>query len=121
MAAQAGLSTSSLLDPDTGEEVGPLGRLYGWVAMVAFLGLGGPLILVKVLVESYAVVPAGGLLISAESATMAFEQVGRALELALRAAAPVALALVLAGIIIGWLSRAASSLPFVAWQCRSAR
>jgi flagellar biosynthesis protein FliR len=114
VAAQAGLSTSTLLDPETGDELGPLGRLYGWIAVVAFLGLGGPLILVKTLVESYEAVPAGGLLISAETAKMAFAQVGRALELALRAAAPVALALALAGIILGWLSRTASSLPFVA-------
>jgi flagellar biosynthetic protein FliR len=114
VAAQAGLSTSTLLDPETGDEIGPLGRLYGWVAVVAFLGLGGPLILVRVVAESYQAVPAGGLLISAETATMAFAQVGRSLELALQAAAPVALALALAGIIIGWLSRAAASLPFVA-------
>jgi flagellar biosynthesis protein FliR len=114
VAAQAGLSTSTLLDPETGDELGPLGRLYGWIALVAFLGLGGPLILVKTLVESYEAVPAGGLLISAETAKMAFTQVGRALELALRAAAPVALALALAGIILGWLSRTASTLPFVA-------
>ena len=82
--------------------------------MVAFLGLGGPLLLVKALAESYESVPAGGLLISADTARMAFEQLGRALGLALQAAAPVALALALAGIIMGWLSRAASSLPFVA-------
>ena len=107
VAAQAGLSTSTLLDPETGDEIGPLGRLYGWIAVVAFLGLGGPLILVKALVESYEAVPAGGLLISAETAELAFGQVGHALELALRAAAPVALALALAGIIMGWLSRAA--------------
>ena len=114
VAAQAGLSTSTLFDPETGEEIGPLGRLYGWIAMVAFLGLGGPLLLVKALAESYESVPAGGLLISADTARMAFEQLGRALGLALQAAAPVALALALAGIIMGWLSRAASSLPFVA-------
>jgi flagellar biosynthetic protein FliR len=114
VAAQAGLSTSTLLDIETGEEIGPLGRLYGWVAVLAFLGLGGPLILVRALANSYDAVPAGGLLISAETASMAFAQVGRALELAIRAAAPVALALALAGIIMGWLSRAAASLPFVA-------
>jgi flagellar biosynthesis protein FliR len=114
VAAQAGLSTSTLLDPETGDEIGPLGRLYGWIALVAFLGLGGPLILVKVLAESYESVPAGGLLLSADTARLAFAQLGHALELALEAAAPVALALALAGIIMGWLSRAASSLPFVA-------
>ena len=36
------------------------------------------------------------------------------LSLALEAAAPVALALALAGIVMGWLSRAATSLPFAA-------
>ena len=53
-------------------------------------------------------------MISAETAMMAFEQLGRALELALRAAAPVALALALAGIIMGWISRMGGTLPFVA-------
>ena len=83
VAAQAGLSTSTLLDPETGEEIGPLGRLYGWIAVVAFLGLGGPMILVKVLVDSYQAVPAGGLVISAETGRAAFAQLGHALELAL--------------------------------------
>ena len=89
VAAQAGLSTTTLIDPETGDEIGPLGRLYGWIAVVAFLGLGGPLILVKVLAESYETVPAGGLLVSAETARLAFAQLGHALEPALRAAAPL--------------------------------
>jgi len=114
VAAQAGLATATLLDPETGEEQTPLGRLYGWIALAAFLALDGPLILVRALVESYDAVPAGRLLISDETAMQAFGQVGRALELALQAAAPPALALILAGIVLGWLSRAAPSLPFVA-------
>jgi len=114
VAAQAGLATATLLDPETGEEQTPLGRLYGWIALAAFLALEGPLILVRALVESYDAVPAGRLLISDETAMQAFGQVGRALELALQAAAPPALALILAGIVLGWLSRAAPSLPFVA-------
>ena len=88
VAAQAGLSTSSLFDPDTGEETTVLGRLYGWIALVVFLALDGPLILICALVESYSAVPAGRLLISQETAELAFGQVGRALELSLRAAAP---------------------------------
>ena len=114
VAAQAGLSTAMLIDPETGDEVTPLGRFYGWIALIVFLALEGPLILVKTVVESYQTVPAGGLLISPESANRVFAQIGHALELALRAAAPAALALALAGIALGLLSRAASSLPFVA-------
>jgi flagellar biosynthesis protein FliR len=114
VAAQAGLSTALLFDPETGEETNVLGRLYGWIALAVFLALDGPLILICALIESYKAVPAGGLLISEETAELAFGQVGRALELSLRAAAPAALALTLAGIVLGWLSRAAPSLPFVA-------
>ncbi len=64
VAAQAGLSTASLFDPESGEETTVLGRLYGWIALAVFLVLNGPLILVGALVESYRAVPASGLLIS---------------------------------------------------------
>jgi flagellar biosynthetic protein FliR len=114
VSAQAGLSTASLFDPETGEEITVLGKLYGWIALAVFLALDGPLILVCALVDSYRAIPAGGLLISTATAELAFGQVGSALELSLRAAAPPALALTLAGVVLGWLSRAAPSLPFVA-------
>ena len=114
VAAQAGLSTASLFDPETGEETTVLGRLFGWIALAVFLALDGPMILVCAMVESYQAIPAGGLWISPEPAELAFGQVGRALELSLRAAAPPALALTLAGVVLGWVSRAAPSLPFVA-------
>ncbi len=66
VAAQAGQSTASLFDPETGEEMTVLGRLYGWIALAVFLALDGPLILVCALVESYRAIPAGGFLISQE-------------------------------------------------------
>jgi flagellar biosynthesis protein FliR len=114
VATQAGLSTATLLDPETGEQLTPLGRFYGWIALVVFLALDGPLVLVRALVESYHVVPAGGLFVSSDTAELALSQIGRTLELALQAAAPPALALALTGMIMCWLSRAASSLPFIA-------
>jgi flagellar biosynthesis protein FliR len=113
VAAQAGFSTATLFDPVSGEEITPLGRLYGLIAMVAFLSLDGPIVLVRVLVESYQAVPMGQLLNSNDTAALAFERVSYALELALRAASPPALALILAGLAIGWLGRAAPSLPFI--------
>jgi flagellar biosynthesis protein FliR len=114
IAAQAGLSTATLLDLGTGDELGPLGRLYDWIALATFLGLNGPLALLRCVVESYDAVPAGLPVISHGTAMLAFAQVSRALELALQAAAPPAMALILAGIVLGWLSRAAPSLPFIA-------
>jgi flagellar biosynthesis protein FliR len=114
VAAQAGLATATLLDPESGEVLTPLGRLYGLIALAVFLALDGPLLLIRALVESYQTVPAGRMLLSAETVTMAFAQAGRVLELALRAAAPAALALALAGIAVGWLGRAAPSLSLSA-------
>src|SRR5262245_7593101 len=113
VAAQVGLATTTLLDPESGEELTPLGRLYGWVATVAFLGLGGPLALVRALADSYAAVPPGRWPLSQQTVIEGFGQVGRTLELALRAAAPPAVALIMAGIALAWLSRTAPSLPFL--------
>jgi flagellar biosynthesis protein FliR len=121
VAAQAGLTTTTLFDPESGEEWTPLGRLYGWVAMAAFLGLGGPLALVRALAESYATIPAGRWPLSQQVVIDVFGQVGHALELALRAAAPPAIALIMAGIALAWLGRTAPSLPFLilAWPIRA--
>ena len=114
VSAQAGLSTSTLFDPESGEELTALGRLYGWIATAALLAMDGPLALVRAVADSYTVIPAGRLAPSLDSAKLVFGQVGHALELALRAAAPPAIALVMAGIVMGWLSRTAPALPFLA-------
>jgi len=111
---QAGLSPAALLDPEAAEELTPLGHLYGLVALAVFLALDGPLALVNGLVESYRVLPVGGLVLSDETARQAFGRVGAALGLVLQAAAPTALALALAGVALGLLGRAAPSLPLVA-------
>lgn len=113
VALQAGLSVSALFDPETGAEHTPLGHLYGLLAITAFLALDGPIVLVEALVESYAVVPAGGMPLTEARAAQAFAQVGAALALALRLAAPPAVALVLAGIVMSWIGRLAPAVPIL--------
>jgi len=114
VGAQAGLSPAALFDPESGGEMTPLGHLYGLIALGTFLALDGPLALVGALIESYRTVPAAGLPLTAESAAWAFGQVGQALGLALRIAAPAAVALALAGVAIALISRAAPTLQFMA-------
>lgn len=113
VAAQAGLAPASLLDPEAGDDLTPLGHLYGLVALMIFLTLDGPLELVGALIESYRAVPAGGLPL-AGATTWAFGRLDEALGLALRAAAPAALATASAGLALGLLGRAAPSLQFLA-------
>jgi flagellar biosynthesis protein FliR len=112
VAAQAGLSTATLFDPESGESLSPLGNLYGWIATAVFLAMDGPIALVRALAGSYTAVPPGRLVLS-QHTTRLVDQLGDALGLALRAAAPPAVALVMAGIVLGWLSRMAPSLPFL--------
>ena len=114
VAAQSGLSAAALFDPETGDDLSALGHLYGLIALVVFLALDGPLVLVGALIDSFRAVPMGGLVVSEASVAQAFAQVGDALALALRAAAPPALALALAGIVIGWIGRLAPAVPVLA-------
>ncbi|CAN5817286.1 N/A [soil metagenome] len=114
IGAQAGLSPAALIDPDSGADMTPTGHLYGLIALAVFLILDGPLHLLGVLVESYGVLPVGGWTFSAEVVTHAFGRIGLAIGLALRIAAPVGLALVLAGAVIGLLGRAGPAFQSMA-------
>jgi flagellar biosynthetic protein FliR len=114
VSAQAGLSAAALFDPATGDELTPLGHLYGLIALAVFLTLDGPIILVGAMIESYQALPPGGFVVTAETVTQAFAQVGDALALSLRAAAPPAIALAVAGIVMGWIGRLAPAVPILA-------
>jgi flagellar biosynthesis protein FliR len=110
VGAQSGFSAACLFDPEASAEMTPLGHLYGWLALAIFVALDGPLRLVGALIESYRVVPAGGLPLALDTADALFAQVARALALVLSAAAPAALALVFTGVALGLLTRAAPSV-----------
>jgi flagellar biosynthetic protein FliR len=112
---QAGLAPASLLDPEAldGGEPNPLAHLYGLVALGVFLACDGPLRLVDALAASYEAIPAGGSSLSEATVAAAFRQVSGALALALQAAAPAALAVLVAGLALGILTRSASGLQLL--------
>ncbi|AMV40332.1 flagellar biosynthetic protein FliR [Planctomyces sp. SH-PL62] len=114
VAAQAGMSTASLFDPETGEELTALGHLYGLLAIVAFLAVDGPLVMVEALLQSFRAVPAGRLVFERATIQGIFAQAAEALKLAVHAAAPPAVALATAGVALGWLGRLAPSVPLMA-------
>jgi flagellar biosynthesis protein FliR len=119
---QAGLATASLFDPEAGDGMTPPGHFYGLIALASFLTLGGPLRLVSALIESYRAIPAGGTALSEETARAAFERIGWALGLALQAAAPAAVALMVAGLALGLIARVGGTLQLASltWPVRSA-
>jgi flagellar biosynthesis protein FliR len=113
VGAQAGLAPAALFDPEAGDGMTAMGHLYGLMALGVFVALDGPTQLVLTLGESFRAIPPGQAAPSADAAAWAFGRVGQALALALRASAPPALALTLAGLAIGLLGRASPSLQLV--------
>ncbi|MDR3620942.1 MAG: flagellar biosynthetic protein FliR [Paludisphaera borealis] len=113
VAAQSGMSTSALFDPDTGEELTALGHLYGLIALATFLAVDGPLVMAEAMIESFKTIPAGRLVFERATADLVFGQAADALALAVRAAAPPAVALAAAGVALGWLGRLAPSVPLM--------
>lgn len=56
-AMQTGLGFASLVDPSNGVSVAVLGQFYLMLATVTFVSMGGHLVLIEVLVNSFAVAP----------------------------------------------------------------
>jgi flagellar biosynthesis protein FliR len=112
IGAQAGLSPASLFDPEAGEGVTAMGHLYALMALGIFLTLDGPLELVRGLAESYRTFPPGGMELS-EAVSWGFGRVAATLALSVRLAAPMALALSIAGLALGLIGKAAPSLQLV--------
>ena len=116
VGAQAGLSPASLLDPDAGDGLNVLGHLYGWVALGVFLSLNGPTELVRAVAASYTTLPVGGSATSIGASELTdglCAAIAQSLALALRAASPPALALLIAGLALGLLGRTSPSLQLV--------
>jgi flagellar biosynthetic protein FliR len=118
---QAGLAPATIFDPDSADGLTAAGHLLGLLALGAFLAIDGPLRLVTALIESYDVFPAGGPSLNAATVHGVFARVGWALELSLRAAAPVGLALLAAGLTLGLLCRVGGALQLasLAWPART--
>lgn len=134
IAAQAGISPASLLEMEPGagasQDATPFAHLYAIVGLCVFLSWQGPLRLVDALARSYEALPIGLGLGAGDNAhvtdalhTLAFDlaaRIGQGLGLAIQAAAPVGLALLVAGLAIAILARGQEgrSLSGMAWPLR---
>lgn len=121
IGVQAGLATATVLDPEAGDGLTATGHLYALLALAAFLTLDGPLVLVSSLIQSYQAFPLGEVVVGLETVEALFARVGWALGLSLRAAAPVGVAVLAAGLGLGLLSRVGGALQLASltWPVRS--
>ncbi len=104
-----GMAIATAVDPNTGGQSGALGQYFTLVLTLIFLGLGGHLIWLRLIVESYTMLPPGTWF----GAERAWDVVGFGSAMLLAACAialPVTLALLLVQVATGVLSRSAPSL-----------
>ena len=110
IGAGMGMSIASAADPQTGAHSPALGQYYGVVLTLVFLGLGGHLMFIDLVIKSYASFPPGHTWLGAERIG---EITGFGTQMFITAVAialPVTLILLLVQFAAGVVSRSAPSL-----------
>lgn len=114
VSLQMGLSLGQLLVPSAETGGAGLSQLYGLLGLAAFVGVGGPLAFIEAVARSAAEVPPGTAIDSAATALGVLGAVGKIFGYAIQIAAPVLLAVTVANIGIGIISRAVPQLNAMA-------
>jgi len=110
IGASMGMSIASAADPQTGAHSPALGQYFGIVLTLVFLGLGGHLLFIELVVKSYASFPPGHTWLGPERLATIAAFAGEMFATALAIALPVTLILLLVQFAAGVLSRSAPSL-----------
>ena len=104
-----GMAIATAVDPNTGGQSGALGQYFTLALTLIFLGIGGHLIWLRLIVDSYTALPPGTWL-GAERAITIAGFASAMFVSAVAIALPVMLALLLVQFATGVLSRSAPSL-----------
>lgn len=110
IGAGMGMSIATAADPNTGAHSPALGQYYSVVLTLVFLGLGGHLIFLDLVVKSYATFPPGHTWLGPERLGMIAGYGSEMLLTAVAIALPVTLILLLVQLAAGMLSRTAPAL-----------
>ncbi len=101
----SGMSLADVFNPGFDSEVPLLSHLMYLVTMSAFLLIGGHRLLIGALVHTFETVPLGNARLPPGLADMLATLLGESFSLGIRAAAPVMVALLLATVLLGLISR----------------
>ena len=109
---QIGFSYAATVDPEGGARNTALASLYGLLATLTWLAIGGHHLLIRALDASYTGLPIGGGGIDASLVRSIREVLGIVFVTGLRLAAPVIAVLLLVEVALGLVSRSAPALNF---------
>jgi flagellar biosynthesis protein FliR len=113
IAMSMGLGLATMIDPQRGISVPVISQFFVILGMLIFLALGGHLATIRLIADSFAILPVGRPL-SMEGIFMVANWGSQLFAGALRIALPAATALLIANIAFGVMSRAAPSLNLFA-------
>ena len=105
IATQLGLSLGEVFDPNTGEQIGPLGQAYGLLGIVVFLAVQGHHSLVRGISATFTTLPAMRLTSGGAMLDMFVGMLASATSLALRLAAPVFVTMLIVDVVVGMVAR----------------
>jgi len=114
VSIQMGFGLAALLDPLNGEQAGVLTRLFDWTVMLVFLALDGHHLLIGATVESFRLVPPGGLVHAAAGAATLLSLGGRMFGVGVALVAPAIGVLFLANVVLVLVTRAVPHLNLMA-------
>lgn len=105
-----GLGFAGMIDPLSGASTPALGQFLSILATFFFLAMGGHLMLITIILDSYRALPPGGAWLGAESVRGLVMFGGDVFAAGLAIALPVGFALVLVQLVMAMLSRSAPSM-----------
>lgn len=113
IAQMSGMGMAQVLDTVAAGQIAPLSQFYYWLALAVYLGMGGHRLLVTGILETFAAMPPGQVVLDGSLADALSLLMTQAFTLAVRGGAPVAVALLLATLMLALLSRTAPHLSAV--------
>lgn len=113
IAQQAGLGFAAMVDPASGSQVPVLAHLYTILASMIFFAADAHLVLIKLLGDSFTLVPVGPQGLTAEGAGLVVEWAGTLFAAALVMSLPVIIALLTINLAFGVMTRAAPQLNII--------
>jgi len=109
-----GFMLADVLDPSTNEPVPLLGRFMWLFALVVFVAVGGHRMAVGALLDTFRALPPGSMASAESMAHVLRELLAQSFALAIRVAAPVAVAVLLSTLAMGLVGRAMPQLDVLA-------
>ncbi len=110
----AGFDLATSVDPNSQEEMPVISNMLGWLSMAIFLLVGGHRQLLECCLDSYQRYPAGSVMFDESWLEEIVMITKHTFEIGIRAAAPLATALLLSNLVTGLLARTLPQLNVLA-------